>query len=432
MHNLPPQNTELEESILATILIHPDDDLFELVPSDFYSSANAGIYKICLGLFNARLPVDISSISNELKKTGSEIPVSYLSGVLDAPPVIDNEYSIAQLRGYANLRRMLELSNSLMKRCYQAKPEDVEKIVDELQRDSLKIGSVGVERSVGLSSIINNTLERCEIIAQNKGLIGVPTGYELLDQLLCGFQPADLIILGARPSMGKTAFAINAMLNAAAKGCASDFYSLEMANVSVGTRFLTVASKINSQKFRSGRFSVEDWTALNDAAGKIYNYPIQIDDTPCSTYQEIAKKARKSKKQNDTKIIWIDYLSFLDGDKGANKVQEVESITRALKSLAKELNIPIVLICQLNRSLESRSDKRPILSDLRDSGAIEQDADVVLFLYRDEMYNKSETNPNIGVAEIDVAKQRNGPTGRVKLSFLSSFTRFENLATSTY
>ena len=429
MLNQPPQNIDLENSILATILINPDDNLFELLPSDFYKSSNARIYKICLGLFNNSLPVDISSISNELKKNSLEVPLSYLSEIMDFPPVIDNEYSVSQIRGYANLRRMIELSNSLMKKCYQSRPEDVDRIIDNLQRDSLKLGSSGAEKSVKLSSIIFETIERCEIIAQNKGLTGTPTGYDQLDQLLCGFQPSDLIILGARPSMGKTAFAVNAMLNAAERGYASDFYSLEMANMSVGTRFLTVASKINSQKFRSGKFSAEDWGKLNETAQKIHDYPITVDDSPCATYQEIAKKSRKSKKQNGTKIIWVDYLSFLDGDKDSNKVQEVESITRALKSLAKELEIPIVLLCQLNRSLESRSDKRPILSDLRDSGSIEQDADVVLFLYRDEMYNTDENNPNRGVAEVNIAKQRNGPTGMVKLVFLNSFTRFENMST---
>ena len=429
MHSqLPPQNTELEDSILATILAHPEDNLFELSASDFYKPINARVYLVCFGLYTNKLPVDISSVGNELKKT--DTPVSHLSTLLDAPPVIDNEYSVRQLRGYANLRRMIELSNAVQKKCYLAKPEDVESIVDKLQVESLKIGTINAENFSTIGSIITDTIEHCEIIARSNGLTGIPTGYKLLDSILCGFQPADLIILAGRPSMGKSAMAVNCMLHSAEGGYANDFYSLEMSKRSIGTRFLSVKSRINSQKFRSGKFDTEDWQRMNDAATELYKLPINIDDTPCSTYQEIQRKARKSKKQNDTKIIWIDYLSFLDGDKEEkNKVLEVQTITRGLKSLAKELNIPIVLLCQLNRQCEMRGDKRPILSDLRDSGSIEQDADVVLFLYRDEVYNKSDDNPNKGIVEVDVCKQRNGPTNRIKLTWIDAYTRFENLST---
>jgi replicative DNA helicase len=428
MNNLPPHNIELEESVLATILAHPEDDLFELMPVDFYKSANACVYRICLGLWNAKLPVDISSVGNELKKNDTEVPLSYLSTLMDAPPIISTEYSVNQIRGFANLRRMIELSNSLMKQCYRAKPEDVENIVDNLQRDSLKIGTTKTENLVSIGSIITDAVEHCELIAQQSGITGIPTGYNLLDSLLCGFQPSDLIVLAGRPGMGKTAMAVNCMINSAKKEHPNDFYSLEMARMQIGLRFLTVESRVDSQRLRSGRLTAEDWQQLTDGAGQLYKLPINIDDTACATYQEIQRKARKSKKQNNTGIIWIDYLSFLDGDKEGGKVAEIETITRGLKSLAKELNIPIVLLCQLNRMCEQRKDKRPILSDLRDSGAIEQDADVVLFLYRDEVYNHDEDNPEKGMIEVDVAKQRNGPTGRIKLSFLNSFTRFENLA----
>jgi len=431
LNQLPPQNVELEESILSTILVHSEDELFELEPTDFYRTSHQTIYKTCLDLYNAKNSVDLSTVANELLKSKRLEEVGgayYLSKLVDQPPVVDIEYSVNQLRGYANLRRMIELSNAIQKQCYKAKPEDVESVVDNLQRESLRIGTTKKENFTGMSDIISDTVDYCETIARNKGLTGISTGYELLDGLLCGFQPSDLVIIGARPSMGKTALAVNCMLHAAKLGHASDFYSLEMAKRQIGTRMLAVQSMVNSQKFRSGKFDSEDWQKITDAAGEIYNYPIMVDDTPTASYQELQRKARKSKKLNDTKIIWIDYLSFLTGDKDLKKVYEVETITRGLKSLAKELNIPIVLLCQLSRLCEQRGDKRPMLSDLRDSGAIEQDADVVLFLYRDEVYNKDENNPNKGVVEVDVAKQRNGPTGRVKLTFLNSYTKFENLA----
>ena len=429
IEHLPPQNTELEQSILATILTDPDDDLFELTGTDFYSPKNASVYNVCYGLWVDKVPIDIASVGNELKKSNQDFSLSYLSEILNFPPVVDNKYSVKQIQGYANLRRMIELSNAVMKRCYRATPEDVEKIVDDLQSKSLKIGTSKADNFATIGSIVTDAIEHCEVIAENRGITGVPTGFKLLDHLLCGFQPSDLIILAGRPGMGKTAFAVNCMADSAKNGYVNDFYSLEMARLQIGLRFLTVGARVDSQKLRSGRMDAEDWSRLTDAAGQLYNLPINIDDTPCATYQEIQRKARKSKKKNDTKIIWIDYLSFLDGDKDGGKVAEIETITRGLKSLAKELTVPIVLLCQLNRMCEQRGDKRPILSDLRDSGAIEQDADVVLFLYRDEVYNRSDDNPERGVVEVDVAKQRSGPTGRIKLTYLDSFTRFENLTT---
>jgi len=427
-YNLPPQNIELEESILGTVILYPDDDLFELEPGDFYRINHQKIYKVCQQLYISNIRIDLAVVANELKKTGELEEIggaSYLSRLCDNPPITDNKYYINQIKGFANLRRMIELSNTITKQCFTAKPEDVESIIDNFQNQSLKIGAVKSDNFYNIQDLVIETIERCEEIQQHSGVTGIPSGYTDLDSLLCGFQPSDLIILAGRPGMGKTAWALNCMLNT--DKC-SDFYSLEMARTQVMNRFLSIKSNINSQKFRSGYFSHEDWTSLTDAAGELSQYKINIDDTPCSTYQQIQRKARKSKKINNTNIIWIDYLSFIDGDKGKNKVEEIQTITRGLKSLAKELEIPIVLLCQLNRQCELRgSNKRPQLSDLRDSGAIEQDADVVLFLYRDEVYNKDENNPNIGTAEIEIAKQRNGPIGTVKLMWHNKTTKFNNL-----
>lgn len=427
----PPNNKELEESYLATVILHPDDDLFELTPFDFYNTHYGTIYKACFNLWSAKNPVDLPNVVNELKKNGMLDGVggaSKVSELLNSPTVINNQYATKQLRGYADLRRIIELSNGQMKRCYQAKPEDVDSIIDEMQSHALKIGTAKAESFKSIRQIIMDTVDHCEIISKERGLTGVPTGYKLLDSLLCGLQPSDLIIVAARPSMGKTALCVNSILHAAEENYPADFFSFEMADLQIGKRLLSIKSRVNSQKFRSGKFSPQDWVLISDAASRLYDLPINVDDTPFGSYQDIQRKARKSKKQNGTKAIWIDYLSFIDGDKDSKTTsKEIESITRGLKSLAKELELPVVLLCQLNRLCEQRSDKRPILSDLRDSGAIEQDADVVMFLYRDEVYNKDPNNPKRGIVEVDVAKHRNGPTGRIELAWLGQFTRIENL-----
>jgi replicative DNA helicase len=268
-------------------------------------------------------------------------------------------------------------------------------------------------------------VERCEELQDKGGITGVPTGYIDLDALLCGFQGGDLILLAGRPSMGKTALMNCAAVNAAERGFPSAICQLEMTNIQTGNRLLALNGKVNSMKFRSGKFSNEDWFKIQSTASKLSGYKIYVDDSAVSNYQEIQKKARYAVKNYDIKILFIDYLGFIDGEKDQGKVNEIQTISRGLKATAKELNIPVILLCQLNRSLEQRPNKRPILSDLRDSGALEQDADVVLFIYRDEVYNKESEFQ--GVAEINVAKQRNGPTGIIRLAWLPAFTKFENL-----
>lgn len=426
---LPPHNLELEESLLATIFLHADDDLFDLSPSDLYRQSHQIIYQISKTLYLQGNPVDVSSVTNELIKSGNLGKVgggSYLSKILDSPPCIDSKYTISQIKGYSDLRRMIEISNATMKRCYAARPEESDEIVNNLQRDTLGIGIKKSDNFCNLSDLTFEVLDHCEELSKNKGITGIPSGYDKLDFLTCGWQPSDLIILAGRPSMGKTAFALNSMRNAAINEYKSDFYSLEMARLQIAKRLLAMESRINSQKFRNGNFSAEDWDRINTAAGRLHSFGITIDDTASASYQDIQRKARKRKKNNGTDIIWIDYLSFIEGDKGQSYVREIESITRGFKSLSKELEIPIVLLCQLNRLCEQRPNKRPILSDLRDSGAIEQDADVVLFLYRDEVYNKESEHK--GIAEVNIVKQRNGPTGTIALTWLNSYTKFEPLA----
>lgn len=429
---LPPHNIELEESILSSILTFPDDDLFEADPSDFYRTLHGKIYEVCRKIWEFIQKIDITEVLTELKSRNQLEECgggSYLSKLMDSPPCVDHIHSISQLKGYANLRRIIELSNAITKKALSARPDDVESLVDRFQSDILKIGSAKQDPMTPHCDLIMECIEHCEQLQQNRGMTGVPTGFLDLDSILCGFQKSDLYILAARPAIGKTAFCLNCIDHAASQDYVSDFYSLEMAKIQMGIRHLSMRSGVNSQKFRSGYFSQKDWVNITEAAAKLSEYKINIDDTPSCTYQQIQRKARKSKKKNGTDIIWIDYVSFIQGDKGLNRNQEVGTITRGLKALAKELEIPVVLVCQLNRMLEQRGNKRPVLSDLRDSGEIEQDADCVLFLYRDDYYNKDEDNPNRGIVEVEVAKQRNGPTGTVNLLWHNKTTRFMNLRT---
>jgi replicative DNA helicase len=281
-----------------------------------------------------------------------------------------------------------------------------------------------------LSKIIIGNIETLEEKQGNRSLVtGVPTGFNRLDFLTSGLQKSDLIILAARPSMGKTALALNIARNAAVDaGISVAIFSLEMSKEQLSLRMLCSEARIDSSRLRGGFFSMEDWRRLTDAADILSESPIYIDDSPSLSAMEIRAKARRLKMDKNIGLIIIDYLQLMQARGTAERRDlEISEISRALKALAKELNLPVLAISQLNRMLEQRTDKRPRLSDLRESGALEQDADVVAFIYRDEVYNKEEDNPNKGIAEIILAKQRNGPTGEALLTFLNSYTRFENL-----
>jgi replicative DNA helicase len=353
---------------------------------------------------------------------------SYLSKLLEVPVSTNTEFSCRKLKKYSQLRQLIEISNAITKRCFQSNSEGVEKIIDYAQSEILRIDSGNNNTFRHVNEIIVECIEHCETISQKGGVTGVPSGYVDLDAHTCGFQPGDLILVAGRTSMGKTALALSCILNAADSGFKSGMCSLEMADIQLGNRLISSESRVNSLKFRSGRFNQDDWHTLTNAAGKLSSYDIWIDDSPQATYQDIQRKARFAKKNYGIQILWIDYLGFIDGEKDNGRVQEIQSISRALKALAKELYIPVVLVCQLSRACEQRTNKRPILSDLRESGALEQDADVVCFIYRDEVYNKDENSPHRGIAEIIIAKQRNGPTGTIRLAWRESITRFENLS----
>jgi replicative DNA helicase len=435
-NKIPPHNIEIEESILSSCLLMPTKyvELIETIsPDDFYKTIHQKIFKSIQSLYKSEQPIDLISVRNE----NQDISHTVLAEISDAPAAMNSEYSKDILIGNAKLRKLIELGNALMKRGFNGKSDDVTRHVDYAQREALKIGEgMGKKAFRHISGIMEDTIDRCETISKSGGLTGVPSGFKDLDALMCGFQPGDLIIMAGRPSVGKTALATQCIANASKADYRSAFFSLEMPDWQVGNRFLSNKSQTDSLKFRSGKFNSEDWVRLHEAAGEIYKWKLFVDDSSNLHYQDIVQRGRTIKRQEGSDIFWIDYLSFLQGDKDGGKVGEIESITRTLKALAKELSIPIVLVCQLNRKCEERPNKRPILSDLRDSGAIEQDSDVVLFLYRHSRYVKRYNEDGMetaeyqkckNIAEINIAKQRNGPTETIGLFWNESTTTFGDL-----
>lgn len=437
-YGLPPQNVEAEESIISAILIDNNTllDVIEiLAPEDFYRSAHQKIYGAIIDLFDKTEPIDLVTLANRLKEKGQleEIgSASYLARLVDTVPLAVNAQHYAKIvHDKASLRRLIEKSNAIVKRCYEERG-NADDVIDFAEAAVFEITENKSQQAFyPISKIILGNIETLEEKQGNRSLVtGVPTGFSHLDNLTSGLQNSDLIILAARPSMGKTALALNIARNAAVEAnIPVAIFSLEMSKEQLSLRMLCSEARIDSSRLRSGFFSMEDWRRLTDAAGLLSESPIYIDDSASLTAMDIRAKARRLKMDKNIGLVIIDYLQLMQGRASAERRDlEISEISRALKALAKELSLPVLALSQLNRMLEQRTDKRPRLSDLRESGALEQDADVVAFIYRDEVYNREEDNPSRGVAEILLSKQRNGPTGDVYLAFLNSFTRFENLA----
>jgi replicative DNA helicase len=437
-YGLPPQNVEAEESIISAILIDNNTllDVIEiLAPEDFYRTAHQKIFAAIIDLFDKTEPIDLVTLANRLKEKGQleEIgSASYLARLVDTVPLAVNAQHYAKIvHDKASLRRLIEKSNAIVKRCYEERG-NADEVIDFAEAAVFEITENKSQQAFyPLSKIILGNIETLEEKQGNRSLVtGVTTGFSHLDNLTSGLQNSDLIILAARPSMGKTALALNIARNAAVEAnIPVAIFSLEMSKEQLSLRMLCSEARIDSSRLRSGFFSMEDWHRLTDAAGLLSESPIYIDDSASLTAMDIRAKARRLKMDKNIGLIIIDYLQLMQGRAGAERRDlEISEISRAMKALAKELSLPVLALSQLNRMLEQRTDKRPRLSDLRESGALEQDADVVAFIYRDEVYNKEDDNPSRGVAEILLSKQRNGPTGDVYLAFLNSFTRFENLA----
>ena len=438
LYHLPPQSIEAEESLLSAILLDNNTllDVVEvLAVADFYRTAHQKIYAAIIELFDKGEPIDLVTLANNLKEKGQLEGVggaSYLARLVDAVPLAVNAQHYAKIiADKASLRRLIEKANAIAKRCYDDRG-NVDDVIDFAEASIFEISERKTSQSFyPISRLIIRNIETLEENQGNKSLVtGVPMGFGLLDNLTSGLQKSDLIILAARPSMGKTALALNIARNAAVDSqIPVAIFSLEMSKEQLSLRMLCAEARLDSSRLRGGFFSMADWHRLTDAAGILSESPIYIDDSPSLSAMEIRAKARRLKMDKNIGLVIIDYLQLMKARAGAERRDlEISEISRSLKALAKELEIPVLAISQLNRMLEQRNDKRPRLSDLRESGALEQDADVVAFIYRDELYNQDENNPLKGIAEIILAKQRNGPTGRVKLTFLDAYTRFENLA----
>jgi replicative DNA helicase len=436
LYHLPPQSLEAEESILSAILVD-NNTLLEILeilsPEDFYRSAHQKIFSAILELFSRNEPVDLVTLTNILREHDrlEEIGgAAYLANLVDTVPLAVNaQYYAKIVYDKACLRRLIEKTNSIAKRCFEDRG-DVDDVIDFAETSIFEISENKIRPTFyPIGKIIESNIDVLEERQGNRALVtGVATGFTKLDELTAGLQKSDLVILAGRPGMGKTALALNIAKNAAVDAnIPVAIFSLEMSKEQLSLRMLSSEARIDSSRLRRGFISQDDWIKITDSAGVLSQSPIFIDDSPNITALEIRAKSRRLKMEKDIGLIVIDYLQLMKGRVSAERRDlEISEISRSLKALAKELDLPVVALSQLNRKLEERSDKRPQLSDLRESGALEQDADVVAFLYRDELYNKDENNPNKGKAELIVSKQRNGPTGYTILTFLDTYTRFEN------
>ncbi len=442
LYTLPPQSIEAEESIISAILVDNATllDVMDILTSeDFYRGAHQKIFAAVGELFARNEPVDLVTLSARLKENGHLEDIggaSYLARLIDTVPLAVNAQHYARIvHDKATLRRLIEKSNAIAKRCF-ADRGNVEGVIDFAESSIFEIAENKSKQAFyPLRDLVVSNIDALEERQGNKSLLtGIPSGYTKLDNMTSGFQNSDLIILAARPAMGKTALALNFARNAAVDhNVPVAIFSLEMSKEQLSMRLLTSEARIDSSQLRRGFFSNDDWVKLTDAAGSLEQAPIYIDDAPNLTPMDIRTKARRLKMDKGLGLVIVDYLQLMRAPgAGERRELEISEISRSLKGLAKELDVPVIALSQLNRMLEQRADKRPMLSDLRESGALEQDADLVAFIYRDEVYNKDENNPNRGKAEVILGKQRNGPTGTVFLTFIGAFTRFENFADEGY
>jgi replicative DNA helicase len=436
-HKLPPQNVEAEQSILGGILIENDaiNKVTEiLTPDDFYRDAHRKIYNALINLTERDEPADLVTLTNELRKLNQLDAVggaSYVASLIDSVPTAANiEYYAKIVKEKGILRKLIQTSTEIITQSYEDRG-DVESFIDEAERAIFQISERRVKPSFyPIRDIVKQSFKTIERLFERKELVtGVPSGFRELDQKTAGFQPSDLIIVAGRPSMGKTAFCLNvAQYAAIEKKTPIAIFSLEMSKEQLVIRMLCSEARVEGTKLRTGFLIESDWPRLTLAAGNISEAPIFIDDSAALSVLELRAKARRLKAEHGLGMIVVDYLQLMKGRlRAESRQQEISEISRSLKALAKDLAVPVIAVSQLSRRTEERQGMRPQLSDLRESGAIEQDADLILFIYRDEVYNRSEDNPNRGKAEVIIGKQRNGPIGKVDLAFLDKYTTFKDL-----
>ncbi len=430
-----PHSVEAEQSVIGSMIMDREAIVVasELITGeDFYNRQYGILFETMVELNDAGSPVDLVTLQNKLKEKDVPPEVSGLEFVRDLITAVPTS---ANIKYYANivaekatLRRLIRLNEEIANTCYAGK-ESLEYILEDTEKRVFQlVQKRTTDDFVPVRQIVMNAMDKIETAAKNKGSVtGIPTGFIDLDYRTAGMQPSDLILVAARPSMGKTAFELNlAQYMAFKKNLTVALFSLEMSKEQLVNRMFSLESNVDAQKLRTGQLNDEEWERLIESAGTIGKSKLIIDDTPGISIAELRSKCRKYKLEHDLSIIMIDYLQLMSGSgRTESRQQEISDISRSLKALARELSVPVVALSQLSRAVEQRPDHRPMLSDLRESGAIEQDADVVMFLYRDDYYNHD--SPDKGVSEVIIAKQRNGPIGTVKLAWLPQYTKFANL-----
>ncbi len=441
---LPPNSVEAEQSVLGGLLLENEalDRIADILnQADFYRHDHRLIYTHIAKLIEQNRPADIVTVAESLENSAE---LSSIGGIAYLGALAQNTPTAANIRRYAEIvrersimRKLVEVGSAIAESAYNPQGREAKQLLDEAEAKIFQIAEGGNRSSQGfvnIQTLLPQVADRIDFLYQreNQGSVtGIPTGFDDLDDKTSGFQPGDLIIVAGRPSMGKTAFSLNIAENVALDSKkAVAVFSMEMGATQLATRMIGSVGRLDQHRMRNGNLEDEDWTRLTTALGKLNDAPIFIDEgAGLSSFDVRARARRLSRQTGGLGLIVVDYLQLMSGNSGRaseNRATEISEISRSLKSLAKELEVPVVALSQLNRSVEQRPDKRPVMSDLRESGAIEQDADLILFIYRDEVYNPDSEDK--GTAEIIIAKQRNGPIGRVRLTFLGQHTRFENFS----
>ncbi|MDO9598864.1 MAG: replicative DNA helicase [Azoarcus sp.] len=439
---LPPHSLEAEQSLIGGILL--DNAAWERIAdlvneADFYRDDHRRIYRHITKLIDFGKPADVVTVFESLEKNGE---AEQAGGLAYLAEIANNTPSAANIRRYAEivreraiLRKLVAVGDTIAASALSPSGKDAKMLLDEAEARVFEIAEAGARHTSGFQSIqpiLKQVVDRVQELYDRDSpseITGVPTGFADLDDKTSGLQPSDMLIVAGRPAMGKTTFALNVAEHVAVEQrLPVAIFSMEMPGTQLATRFIASVGRIDMQKIRSGRLTDDDWQRLTVAMGKLYDAPLYIDETPGLNPIDLRARARRLSRQcGRLGLIVIDYLQLMTGSKDSdNRAAELSEISRSVKSLAKELHVPIIALSQLNRSLEQRPNKRPVMSDLRESGALEQDADIIMFIYRDEVYNPD--SPDKGTAELIIGKHRNGPTGTVRMTFIGEYTRFENFA----
>ena len=439
---VPPQSIEAEQSVLGGLLL--DNASFDriadaLTADDFYRREHRLIYSAISTLCQESSPADVVTVTEYLEKRGeldNAGGLAYLGTLANNTPSAANIVAYAAIvRERSILRRLIQVSGDISAVAYSPEGRSAQEVLDKAEERILEISEIGHRRGAfqPLNALLSKAVDRIdELFRSESPLTGVPTGFTDLDNMTSGLQGGDLVIIAGRPSMGKTSLAMNIAENAAVgHKIPVAIFSLEMPGSQLAMRMMASLGRINAHRVRTGKLDDDDWPRLTSAVSLLNDAPIFIDDSAGLTPMELRARARRLKREHGLGMIIVDYLQLMQStETEENRATEISNITRSLKGLAKELEVPLIAMSQLNRSVESRTDKRPVMSDLRESGAIEQDADVILFIYRDEVYNKDSQDK--GTADVIIGKQRNGPIGEVRLTFLGEYTRFENYTSAAY